>query len=201
MWDLFPTELVTKMKPNINSVEVHPQLSNYGHPVHGVLVGAGSLWPCSFICKMNSSLTKGSSGLGSGPCSKLYRRCSYQVPKKMNSHQLTPGELKHVGPNEYYMGSVVTVKKKTTYFLPSFSGCNPIPRNRSPLTLPSEKQVKYFESSIVSFFKWKSKSNFIKSILEGFKWKKQVKNSESICESFKWKASHIKFQNLQQWSV
>jgi hypothetical protein len=53
----------------------------------------------------------------------------------------------------------------------------------------------------VSFFKWKSKSNFIKSILEGFKWKKQVKNSESICESFKWKASHIKFQNLQQWSV
>jgi len=33
------------MKPNINSVEVHPQLSNNGHPVDGVLVGAGSLWP------------------------------------------------------------------------------------------------------------------------------------------------------------
>jgi len=29
------------MKPNINSVEVHPQLSNNGHPVDGVLVGAG----------------------------------------------------------------------------------------------------------------------------------------------------------------
>jgi len=45
LWDLFPTELVTKMKLNINSVEVHPQLSNNGHPVDGVLVGAGSLWP------------------------------------------------------------------------------------------------------------------------------------------------------------
>jgi hypothetical protein len=30
---------------NINSVEVHPQLRNNGHPVDGVLVGAGSLWP------------------------------------------------------------------------------------------------------------------------------------------------------------
>jgi hypothetical protein len=30
---IFPTELVTKVKPNINSVEVHPQLSNNGHPV------------------------------------------------------------------------------------------------------------------------------------------------------------------------
>jgi hypothetical protein len=33
------------VKPNISSVEVHPQLSNKGHPVDGVLVGAGSLWP------------------------------------------------------------------------------------------------------------------------------------------------------------
>jgi hypothetical protein len=31
------------MKSNINSVEVHPQLSNNRHPVDGVLVGAGSL--------------------------------------------------------------------------------------------------------------------------------------------------------------
>ncbi len=43
--DLFPTELVTKVKPNINSVEVHPQLTNNGHPVDRALVGAGSLWP------------------------------------------------------------------------------------------------------------------------------------------------------------
>jgi hypothetical protein len=44
-WDLLPTELVPKVKPNINkSVEVHPQLSNNGHPVDGVLMGAGSLW-------------------------------------------------------------------------------------------------------------------------------------------------------------
>jgi len=33
------------VKQNINSVEVHPQLSNNGHPVDGGLVGAGSLWP------------------------------------------------------------------------------------------------------------------------------------------------------------
>ncbi len=31
------------MKPNINSVELHPQLSNIGHPVDGAPVG--SLWP------------------------------------------------------------------------------------------------------------------------------------------------------------
>ncbi len=40
------SELVTKGEPNINSVEVHPQLSNNRHPVDdGSLVGAGSLWP------------------------------------------------------------------------------------------------------------------------------------------------------------
>jgi hypothetical protein len=33
------------VKPNINkSVEVHPQLSNNGHPMDGALMGAGSLW-------------------------------------------------------------------------------------------------------------------------------------------------------------
>ncbi len=45
MRDLFPTELVTKVKPNINSVEVHPQLSNNQHPVDGALIDAVSLWP------------------------------------------------------------------------------------------------------------------------------------------------------------
>jgi hypothetical protein len=37
------------MKPNIYSVvDVHPQLSHHhnGHPVDGVLVGAGTLWLC-----------------------------------------------------------------------------------------------------------------------------------------------------------
>jgi hypothetical protein len=29
-------------------VEVHPQVSNHGHPVDGVLVGAGSPWPPPF---------------------------------------------------------------------------------------------------------------------------------------------------------
>jgi hypothetical protein len=39
IWDLFLTKLITKVKPNINLVEVHPQLSNHGHQVDGVLVG------------------------------------------------------------------------------------------------------------------------------------------------------------------
>jgi len=43
-WDLFPTELVTKVKPNMNWVMIHPQVSNDRHPMDGVLVGAGSLW-------------------------------------------------------------------------------------------------------------------------------------------------------------
>jgi len=37
--------LFTKVKPNINPVEVHPQLSDNGHPVDGAVVGAGSLRP------------------------------------------------------------------------------------------------------------------------------------------------------------
>jgi hypothetical protein len=31
----FLTELVTKVKPNINLVEAHPQLSNTAHPSRG----------------------------------------------------------------------------------------------------------------------------------------------------------------------
>jgi hypothetical protein len=38
-------ELVTKVEPYTNSVEVHPQLSNMRHPVDGALVGDGLLWP------------------------------------------------------------------------------------------------------------------------------------------------------------
>jgi hypothetical protein len=34
----------TQVKPNINSDEVHPQLSNNRHPVDGETVCAGSLW-------------------------------------------------------------------------------------------------------------------------------------------------------------
>jgi len=30
------------VKPNVNSVEVHPQVSNNRHPMDGALVGAGS---------------------------------------------------------------------------------------------------------------------------------------------------------------
>jgi hypothetical protein len=36
-------KLVIKVKPNINSVEIHPQLSNNAHLVDGMPVGAGSL--------------------------------------------------------------------------------------------------------------------------------------------------------------
>jgi hypothetical protein len=35
IWDLFLTELISKVKPNINSLQVNPQLSNKGHPVDG----------------------------------------------------------------------------------------------------------------------------------------------------------------------
>ncbi len=45
VWDLFPVELVTKVKPNINwdeGVEVHPQPSNNGHPMDGWC--AGGCW-------------------------------------------------------------------------------------------------------------------------------------------------------------
>jgi hypothetical protein len=35
----------TKVKPEINSVEVHPQLSHKAYPGDGVLVDASSLWP------------------------------------------------------------------------------------------------------------------------------------------------------------
>ncbi len=45
------TELVTKVKPNTNSVEVHPQPSNIRHPVDDVLVGASSLCPKCWICE------------------------------------------------------------------------------------------------------------------------------------------------------
>jgi hypothetical protein len=39
--------LVAKVKPNTNSIGVHPQLSNSRHPVEdggALMMGAGSLW-------------------------------------------------------------------------------------------------------------------------------------------------------------
>ncbi len=39
----FSTEVVSKEKPNTNSFEVHPQLSNNRHPIDVGLVGIGSL--------------------------------------------------------------------------------------------------------------------------------------------------------------
>jgi hypothetical protein len=35
----------TRSNQILNSIEVHPQLSNNGHPVDGVLVGGDSPWP------------------------------------------------------------------------------------------------------------------------------------------------------------
>jgi hypothetical protein len=46
----FLTEMVTNAKLNINSVEVHPQLSDNRHPVDGALVGPGSLCPIFHVC-------------------------------------------------------------------------------------------------------------------------------------------------------
>jgi len=48
--DLFFTKLVIKVKPDINSVEVLPQLSNNGHPVDGAMMGACSPWPLLGVC-------------------------------------------------------------------------------------------------------------------------------------------------------
>jgi hypothetical protein len=45
MRDLFPTQLVTKVEPNINSVKIHPQVNNMDDPVDAALVGAGLLFP------------------------------------------------------------------------------------------------------------------------------------------------------------
>jgi hypothetical protein len=39
-------------EPNINSVEVHPQLSNNGHPVDGALVGASLIRLNLFLKKI-----------------------------------------------------------------------------------------------------------------------------------------------------
>jgi hypothetical protein len=41
IWDIFFKELFTKVKPNINLVEVHSQLSNYKLLVDGALVDYG----------------------------------------------------------------------------------------------------------------------------------------------------------------
>jgi hypothetical protein len=45
MRPIFAPKFVTKVKPNIKLVKVHPQLSNNKHPVDGALVVAGSLRP------------------------------------------------------------------------------------------------------------------------------------------------------------
>ncbi len=34
-----------KMKPSTNSIEIHPYMNNYMHPMDGVLVGASLMWP------------------------------------------------------------------------------------------------------------------------------------------------------------
>jgi hypothetical protein len=38
------------MKPDFNSVEVHPQLSCNGHPLDGVIVGADALLAANDQC-------------------------------------------------------------------------------------------------------------------------------------------------------
>jgi len=44
----------------MNSVEVHPQLSNNRHPVDGALVGAGSLWSKNrYLPALHYSVTDG----------------------------------------------------------------------------------------------------------------------------------------------
>ncbi len=68
--DLFLTELVTKVKPKINSDEVHPQLSNTRHPVDGARVGAvvnqNQVWFQGWGTRLNSA-TYTKPGLGLEP--------------------------------------------------------------------------------------------------------------------------------------
>jgi len=45
MYNLFFTKWVTKVKQNINFVEIHPQLNHNGHLVDDMLVCASSFWP------------------------------------------------------------------------------------------------------------------------------------------------------------
>ncbi len=47
------------MKPNITSVEVHPELSHNGHPVDGEVVGAGSLWPAAYTVPVGAWAHRG----------------------------------------------------------------------------------------------------------------------------------------------
>jgi hypothetical protein len=49
------------VKPNINSVEIHPQMSNNGHPVDGALVDAGS--PCPPEGKRKEGRKEGREGI------------------------------------------------------------------------------------------------------------------------------------------
>jgi hypothetical protein len=46
------------VKPDINRVEVHPQLSHNRHPVDGALVGAGSLWPIFCVLPLVAKFQK-----------------------------------------------------------------------------------------------------------------------------------------------
>jgi hypothetical protein len=70
----FPTQLVIKVKPTINSVEVHPQLSNNRHPVDDALVVAGSVWPTESITLTPSWSTPTDPGLSSSSKNKHTRQ-------------------------------------------------------------------------------------------------------------------------------
>lgn len=37
--------IITKVKPNIISIEVHSQVNNSRHPMDGALVDVSSMWP------------------------------------------------------------------------------------------------------------------------------------------------------------
>jgi hypothetical protein len=50
--------LVTKLKPNINIVVVHPQLNSNGHLVDGAMVDVGSLWPCKWLSIERSEVVR-----------------------------------------------------------------------------------------------------------------------------------------------
>ncbi len=88
----FFTELVTKVKPNIDLVEVHPQLSNNKHLVDGALVGADLPWPRQRTGVSALSLS-------------LAKKPKVQVDLHMHSAHSSPSSLCSVNNKTIWAGS------------------------------------------------------------------------------------------------
>jgi hypothetical protein len=82
------------MKSNINSVELHPQLSNNGHPVGGALVGAGSLWPPSNV-HSQTVLTSVKNYFSCQKDPQIFRGRLFQVSTSANVIWMLPEKMSY----------------------------------------------------------------------------------------------------------